>query len=188
VPPAVALLNYISSGIFWRIFCQTGIFRGVFPHIINFAVRISEAAMKGVGGIIFHNLGAQWKGTPSYCDLSRFFSILFAARISVAAMGGAEVGRQNMINTRLSRVQRSLEGCDWWGEGRGILYFEALVVQWNDIRPWRPEIGPEGKPFLSGNTRFFFWGGEQRRCDGRGGAQRPAGHGNMPKKTSARSA
>ncbi len=30
VPPAVALLNYISSGILWRIFCQTGTFRGVF--------------------------------------------------------------------------------------------------------------------------------------------------------------
>jgi hypothetical protein len=29
-PPAVALLNYISSGILWRIFCQTGTFRGVF--------------------------------------------------------------------------------------------------------------------------------------------------------------
>ena len=27
VPPAVALLNYISSGILWRIFYQTGIFR-----------------------------------------------------------------------------------------------------------------------------------------------------------------
>ncbi len=31
VPPAVALLNYISSGIFWRIFYQTGIFAG-FSH------------------------------------------------------------------------------------------------------------------------------------------------------------
>jgi hypothetical protein len=30
MPPAVALLNYISCGILWRIFCQTGIFRGVF--------------------------------------------------------------------------------------------------------------------------------------------------------------
>ncbi len=29
MPPAVALLNYISSGILWRIFCQTGIFAGV---------------------------------------------------------------------------------------------------------------------------------------------------------------
>jgi hypothetical protein len=28
VPPAVALLNYISSVILWRIFCQTEIFAG----------------------------------------------------------------------------------------------------------------------------------------------------------------
>ncbi len=28
VPPAVALLNYISSGILWRIFFQTGFFAG----------------------------------------------------------------------------------------------------------------------------------------------------------------
>ena len=46
VPPAVALLNYISSGILWRIFCQTGIFAGFsLRYIINNAVRISEAAM-----------------------------------------------------------------------------------------------------------------------------------------------
>jgi hypothetical protein len=46
-PPAVALLNYISCGVLWRIFCQTGIFRGVFSvySIINFVGRISEAAM-----------------------------------------------------------------------------------------------------------------------------------------------
>ncbi len=44
MPPAVALLNYISSGKLWRIFCQTGIFAGFSVHIINFAVRISEAA------------------------------------------------------------------------------------------------------------------------------------------------
>jgi hypothetical protein len=30
VPPGVALLNYISCGILWWIFCQAGIFRGVF--------------------------------------------------------------------------------------------------------------------------------------------------------------
>jgi hypothetical protein len=45
VPPAVALLNNISSGILWRIFSQTGIFAGFSLHIINFAVRISKAAM-----------------------------------------------------------------------------------------------------------------------------------------------
>ncbi len=49
MPPAVVLLNYISSGILWRIFFQTGIFRGVFSIHILFAVSISEAAMdKGV--------------------------------------------------------------------------------------------------------------------------------------------
>ena len=34
---------------------------------------------------------------------------------------------------------------------------------------------------------FLFWG-EQRSCDGRGGAQRPVRRGNEPKKTGARSA
>jgi hypothetical protein len=29
-PPAVALLTYITCGILWRIFYQTGTFRGVF--------------------------------------------------------------------------------------------------------------------------------------------------------------
>jgi hypothetical protein len=44
-------LNYISCGILWRIFCQTGTFRGVFS-ISNNAVRISAAAMGGAGDII----------------------------------------------------------------------------------------------------------------------------------------
>jgi hypothetical protein len=53
------------------------IFAGFSLHIINFVGRISEAAMKGVGDIIFHKLGAQWKGTPSYCDfLLLFFYII----------------------------------------------------------------------------------------------------------------
>jgi hypothetical protein len=73
VPPAGALLNYISCGILLRIFSQTGIFAGFSLHKINSAVRISEAAMKGVGDIIFHKLGAQWKGTQSYCDFLLFF-------------------------------------------------------------------------------------------------------------------
>ncbi len=45
VPPAVALLNLISRGKLWRIFSQSGIFAGFSLHIINFAVRSSEAAM-----------------------------------------------------------------------------------------------------------------------------------------------
>ena len=62
MPPVVALLNYIRSGKLWQIFSQTGIFAGFSLHIINLAVRISEAAMKEVGDIIFHNFGAQRKG------------------------------------------------------------------------------------------------------------------------------
>jgi hypothetical protein len=30
-----------------------------------------------------------------------------------------------------------LQGCDGWGEGRGILYIKASVVQVKDIRPWQ---------------------------------------------------
>jgi hypothetical protein len=56
VPPAVALSNYISCGIFWRIFFQTGIFAGFSLHIFNFAVRISEAAMDGTGDTIILGL------------------------------------------------------------------------------------------------------------------------------------
>ncbi len=36
MPPAVALSNYISSGILWRIFCQTGIFAGFSLHIYHY--------------------------------------------------------------------------------------------------------------------------------------------------------
>jgi hypothetical protein len=70
-------------------------FRGVFLHIINFAVRISEAAMKGVEDIIFHKPGGRVH--PHAVIFRGFFSILFAARSSEAAMGGAEVGGHNMI-------------------------------------------------------------------------------------------
>ncbi len=56
-PPAVALLNYISSGILWRIFCQTGIFAGFSLYIINFVGRISEAAI--AGDILLISLGGQ---------------------------------------------------------------------------------------------------------------------------------
>ena len=81
---------------FGGFFAKLGHFAGFSLHIINFVGRISEAAMKGVGDIIFHKLGAQWKGTPSYCDCSGFFSLFFAARNSEAAIGGAEVGGHNM--------------------------------------------------------------------------------------------
>jgi hypothetical protein len=57
VPPAVALLNCISSGILWWIFSQTGIFAGFSLYIINFVGRIREAAI--AGDILFFSLGSQ---------------------------------------------------------------------------------------------------------------------------------
>ncbi len=44
VPPPVALLNYILSGILWRIFGQTRIFAGFPILIINFAVYLCTSA------------------------------------------------------------------------------------------------------------------------------------------------
>ncbi len=70
-------------------------FRWVFLHFINFAVRISKVAMKGVEDIIFYNHGGRVH--PHTVIFRGFFSTLFAARISEAAMGGAEVGGHNMI-------------------------------------------------------------------------------------------
>ncbi len=45
MPPAVALLNYISCGILWRIFCQTGIFAGFSLYIkltINWLIKFKK--------------------------------------------------------------------------------------------------------------------------------------------------
>ncbi len=74
-----------------------------------------------------------------------------------------------------------------------MLYLKALVVQWKDIRPWRPELRPEEIfCFLEIVNLYFladkYLSMKQRSCDGRGGAQRPVWRGNAPKKTGARSA
>ncbi len=78
-------------------------------------------------------------------------------------------------------MQRSLEGCNRWGEGRGILYFEALVVQWKDIRPCRPEFGPEGKHFVFG-IFFNFGGSSETAMGGRGARSDPFGVLMSPKR------
>jgi hypothetical protein len=53
VPPAVALLNYKSSGKRWRIFCQVGIFRGVFSEnfLTEGSVKLRWAGGRGLGDI-----------------------------------------------------------------------------------------------------------------------------------------
>ncbi len=58
------------------------------------------------------------------------------------------------------RVPNSLQGCDEWGDGREILYIKTSLVQWKDIRPWRPEFGPERKHFVS-RTFCHFWGSSE---------------------------
>ncbi len=56
----------------------------------------------------------------------------------------------------------------------------------SSFRARRSSFGPEGKHFVYGNSLFFiFWRAAKLR---RGGAQRPVGPGNEPKKTGARSA
>jgi hypothetical protein len=78
VPPAVALSNYISSGILWRIFCQTGIFAGFSLQIINLSVRISAAAM--AGDILFFSLAdprGDYTGAHTVIVFVFFFFLLF---------------------------------------------------------------------------------------------------------------
>jgi hypothetical protein len=56
-----------------------------------------------------------------------------------------------------------------------------------NIRRWRPEFGPEGKHFVTGNSLFFVFGGAAK-LQWAGGRAAPVGRGNEPKKTGARSA
>jgi hypothetical protein len=72
--------------------------------------------------------------------------INLAVRISAAMMVGDNL---------FFRVPNTLQGCDGWGEGRGILYIKASLVQWKDIRLWQPEFGPEENHFVSGNFAGF---------------------------------
>jgi hypothetical protein len=51
VPPAVALWNYISSVLFWRIFFPNWDFRGVFSYYHYFVV--GPAKLRCAGNIIF---------------------------------------------------------------------------------------------------------------------------------------
>ncbi len=93
VPPAVALLNNISSGILWRIFSQTGIFAGFSLHIINFAVRISKAAMD--------------RGHYIFRVLRNSFGVRHSSGgCSVAQKDAAQLRRLQ----RSSEVQRSSQG------------------------------------------------------------------------------
>ncbi len=92
-----------------------------------------------------------------------------SAGCSLAQEGAAQLSRVQHSSVGCSRawngaaqhfrMERNLERCGGWGEGRGILYIKDLVVQWKDIRPWRPEFGPERKHLVAGNSFVFIFGG-----------------------------
>ncbi len=97
MPPAVALLNYLSCSILWRIFCQTGTFRGVFST--------------------YHWYRRILPHTVIFCG---FFYLLFAGKISEATMWGAGVPECTLscswggAGTQLGRLDRR-PGTLWGG-------------------------------------------------------------------------
>ncbi len=70
-----------------------------------------------------------------------------------------------------------------------MLYFKASVVNWKDIRPWRPSSGLKEALFC-GYSNLYFLANEYEAAKLRwaGGAERPVWRGNAPKKTGAGSA
>ncbi len=59
---------------FGGFFAKLGRFGGFSLRIIKFVARINEAAMQGVGDIIFHNLGSPVEG---YTLILWFFGVSF---------------------------------------------------------------------------------------------------------------
>ncbi len=74
--------------------------------------------------------------------------INLAVRISAAMHDGR--------GQYIFRVPNSLQGCDGWGEGRGILY-QSLFGPVERYTPLAAEFGPEKKEnhFVSGNFAGF---------------------------------
>ncbi len=182
MPPSVALLNYISSGILWRIFCQTGIFAGFSLLIINLAVRIS----------------AGWQGTLYFYGAEQLTRARWMGR------GAGNIIYQSLfgpIDLRLWQPEFGPEKkreplCFWKFRGVFSVYFVGRIseaamggprssfresssslgrvhhssvgcslAQWKDIRPWRPEKknaslqAHEGKHFFLEIVLFFIFGG-----------------------------
>jgi hypothetical protein len=91
----------------------------------------------------------------------------------------------------LKRKINKASGC-FFGNSKGIkvlINHIFSIAQWKNIRPWRPEFRPEGKHFVSGDS-LLLSSGEQRNCDGGGGARSaPFGVAMSPKgRVSARAA
>jgi hypothetical protein len=76
---------------FGGFFAKLGNFAGFSLYIINNSVRISEAAMGGAGDIIFITSEPSGRIHPHTVIFWVVFFILFAERISEAAMGSTAV-------------------------------------------------------------------------------------------------
>ncbi len=102
-----------------------------------------------------------------YCSGSTIGKVLVFLPLSLSTLENLKLiifGTEKDWLVQLGGVQRSLEGCDGWVEGWGILYFKASVVQWR----------PNG--IVSGNSSFFCFGKmnkKQRSCDCRGARAAP---------------
>ncbi len=109
MPPAVALLNYISSGILRRIFFQTQIFGGFSLHIINFGLKISEAATDR-GHYIFRMPRILFKVRRSSvgCSIAQKDAAYSSESCSLAQIG---CGVAQLNAALLIRVQHSSIGC-----------------------------------------------------------------------------
>jgi hypothetical protein len=92
--------------------------------------------------------------------------------------------------TKFSRVQRSLEGCDRWGEGRKCYISKTWRFSGKIFDPGGPGSGLE-EDLVSGNSKFIFLADEYEaaklRWAGRARSA-PFGMSMSPKKTGARSA
>ena len=72
--------------------------------------------------------------------------------------------------TKFSRVQRSLEGCDRWGEGEECYISKTRRFSGKIFDPGGPGSGLD-EDLVSGNNKIYiFWpmNMKQQSCDGRG--------------------
>ncbi len=76
MPPAVALLNYISCGIHWRTFCHSGIFRGVSSSHIKIKIKNKILWNRFLNSFNVYKYGLWSQGTVGAQEYDYAMSIL----------------------------------------------------------------------------------------------------------------